>query len=167
MVCTAATYRPAPKAAGLTITELTQASAVQQAQEFLATQRRGFDVDDTTAATEGEGEQFLRMLGEGHAFVAWLKGRPVGAGMVMAPLDGVTEIAGLATLAPFRNRGIATALAALAVRRALDQGAEVVCLTAADERAGRVYERVGFARCATMLAYVDSPEETPDVASIS
>jgi len=167
MACKAATYRPAPGVTGLTIAELIQASAVPQAQEFLAPQRRGFDVRDTSAATEGDGEQFLRMLGEGQAFVAYLKGQPVAVGMYTAPLDGVTEIAGLATLVPFRKRGIATALTALAVQRALEQGVEAVCLTAADERAGRVYERVGFATCATMLAYVDSPEEMSAGASTS
>ena len=36
----------------------------------------------------------------------------------------------------------------------LDEGVDVICLTAADERAGRVYERVGFARYGSMLAYV-------------
>jgi predicted GNAT family acetyltransferase len=37
---------------------------------------------------------------------------------------------------------------------AFKQGAEVVCLTAADQRAGRLYERVGFRPYATMLAYI-------------
>ncbi len=77
--------------------------------------------------------------------------------MYTAPFDGVTEVAGLATLEPFRRRGIAMGLTALAVQRAMAQGAKVVCLTAADERAGQVYERVGFVGYATMLAYLDSP----------
>ena len=47
-------------------------------------------------------------------------------------------------------------LTALAVQRAMAQGAKVACLTAADERAGRVYERVGFVGYVTMLAYLDS-----------
>ena len=37
---------------------------------------------------------------------------------------------------------------------------------AADDQAGRVYQRVGFAKCATMLAYVDPPEEMSGVAII-
>ena len=153
MVCTAATYLPAPGVPGLTISELTGASAPGEVRTFLTCQRRGFDAHDTGVATEGDAEHFLRTIGEGRAFVAWLEGQPVGAGIYTAPFDGVTEVAGLATLEPFRRRGIATALTALAVRRALEQGVDIVCLTAADERAGRVYERVGFVRCATMLAY--------------
>ena len=80
--------------------------------------------------------------------------------MYTTPSDGVTEIAGLATLEPFWTRGIATRLTALAVHRAMAQGAEVVCLTAADERAGRVYERVGFVGCATMPACLDSHQRS-------
>jgi len=162
MVCTAETYRPAPKVLGLTITELTNASAASEVQDYLTTQRRGFDIRSTpppppaSRGGEGDAEQFLRTIGGGRAFVAWLKGQPVGVGMYTAPFDGVTEVAGLATLEPFRRRGIATGLTALAVQRAMAQGAKVVCLTAADERAGRVYERVGFVGYATMLAYLDS-----------
>ncbi len=155
MVCTAATYTPAPDVPGLILTEVTGASTPDEVRTFLTCQRRGFDPQDA-GATEAGVEHFLRTVGAGRAFVAWLDGQPVGAGVYTAPFDGVTEVAGLATLEPFRRRGIATALTALAVRRALEQGVEIACLTAADERAGRVYERIGFARCATMLAYAES-----------
>ncbi len=157
MVCTAETYRPAPKVLGLTITELTSASAASEVQDYLNIQHRGFDARSTRVATEGDAEQFHRMIEGGRAFVGWLKGQPVGVGMYTAPFDGVTEVAGLATLEPFRKRGIATGLTALAVQRAMAQGAKAVCLTAADERVGRVYERVGFVGYATILAYLDSP----------
>ncbi len=152
MVCTAETYLPAPDVPGLTISELTGASTPDEVQTFLTCQRRGFDLHDA-GPPEGDVEHFLGTIGAGRAFVAWLGEQPVGAGVYTAPFDGVTEVAGLATLEPFRRRGIATALTALAVRRALEQGVEIACLTAADERAGRVYERVGFVRHATMLAY--------------
>jgi predicted GNAT family acetyltransferase len=90
------------------------------------------------------------------AFLARLDGRPVGAGLYTTPFDGLTEVTGLATSKPFRRRGIATALTALAVQTAFEQGVEAVYLTAADERAGRVYERVGFRRFVTMLAYIEA-----------
>jgi GNAT superfamily N-acetyltransferase len=156
MVCTAETYRPAAPVLGLMITELTSASTVSEVRDYLTTQRRGFDAHSTKVATEADGEQFLRMIGGGRAFVGWLKGQPVGVGMFTSPFDRVTELVGLATLELYRRKGIATRLAAQAVQRALGQGAEVVCLTAADEQAGRVYERVGFVGYATMLAYIDS-----------
>jgi len=153
MTCTAGDFLPAPGVLDLEISELDRMSAADQMQAFLTAQRRGFDPENETPATKGEARRFLDKLGEGRAFVAWLEGEPAGVGMVTVPLDGIAEIAGLATLAPYRRRGIATALTARAVQSALKRGVEVVCLTAADARARRVYERVGFAPCATMLAY--------------
>ncbi|MCJ7737718.1 MAG: GNAT family N-acetyltransferase, partial [Anaerolineae bacterium] len=73
--------------------------------------------------------------------------------MYTEPCDGVVEIVGVATLRPFRRRGITTAVVSQAVRDAFAEGAEVACLTAADECAGRVYERLGFHTAASMLAY--------------
>jgi ribosomal protein S18 acetylase RimI-like enzyme len=157
MICTAETYRGAAEVSGLAIAELTSASTVGEVQDYLTTQRRGFDARGTEGATEGDAERFLRTIGGGRAFVGWLEGQPVGAGMFTSPFDGVTEIVGLATLESYRRRGIATGLTAQAVERALEQEVQVVCLTAADEQAGRVYERVGFARYATMLAYALEP----------
>ena len=156
MICTAETYRAAPEGSGLTITRLDGSSTVSRVREFLTMQRRGFDFQNQEAATEADSERFLRRIGDGKAFLAGLNGETVGAGMYTSPYDGLTEVAGLATLEPFRRKGIATQLAALAVEQALEQGAIVVFLTAADEHAVRVYERVGFVRFATMLAYIDS-----------
>jgi GNAT superfamily N-acetyltransferase len=155
MICTAETYQPAPEVVGLTIIRLTNLATASAVQEYLTIQARGFDARSTKVATKGEAEQFLRMMGGGEAFVARLGEEAVGVGMYTAPLDGVTEVVGLATLEPWRRRGIATALTGLAVQSALEDGVEVLCLTAADERAGRVYERVGFVGYATMLAYSD------------
>ena len=86
MVCTAETYSPAPDVPGLALTELTGASTPGEVQTFLTCQRRGFDAH-ADAATEDEAEHFLRTIGEGRAFVAWLDGQPVGAGVVTAPFD--------------------------------------------------------------------------------
>ncbi len=156
MICTPETHHPAPSTTtGLTLTTLSPDSPTTDAQDFLTTQRQGFDPDDLTQATEQEAERFLRELRGGAAFLARLDGQPVGAGMLTHPLDGITEAVGIATREPFRRQGVASALTVQAVRTAFDRGIEVVCLTAADERAGRMYERVGFRPYATMLAYVD------------
>lgn len=156
MICTSESWRSAPTVPGLEIAELSRASTAEEIQVFLTLQRRGFDPGSRNPSTEEEARRFLGTLGAGRAFVARLEGRPAGAGMYSSPLDRITEVVGLATLEPYRRRGIATALAAQAVSSALASGVEVVCLTAADARAGRVYERVGFVPCATMLAYVDA-----------
>ena len=84
--------------------------------------------------------------------------RAASAGGFGAPYDGISEIVGIATRAHFRRRGIASALTALATQTAFDRGVEIACLTAGDERAGRVYERIGYQPTATTLFYID-PEE--------
>ena len=78
--------------------------------------------------------------------------------MYTIPSDGITELAGIATLEEFRQRGVATALTSHAVATAFANGLEIVFLSAADARAGRVYERVGFQAFATMLAYIAPAE---------
>jgi predicted GNAT family acetyltransferase len=158
MICTADRVQSAAGGPGLAISELSRASAVDEVQAFLTTQRRSFDPQNTAPATQEEARRFLGTLGEGRAFVAWLEGKAAGVGMVTAPWDGIAEIAGLATLEPYRRRCIATALASRAVYSVLERGVEVVCLTAADARAGRIYRRVGFVPYATMLACVEDGE---------
>ncbi|MBN1995219.1 MAG: GNAT family N-acetyltransferase [Anaerolineae bacterium] len=156
MLCSAQTYRPAPEVAGLIITPLTDISPLSEFQDYVSVERQGFDPDQTAAITASEAQRFINDLHGGIAFLARLNGRPVSAGMFTTPHNGLTEIAGLATLKPFRRRGIATAVTALAVRTAFAQGVKYVYLSAADERAGRVYERVGFRPFATMLAYIEA-----------
>ena len=58
--------------------------------------------------------------------------------------DGVTELVGIATLTEYRRRGYGGALTTFAAQSAFANGASLVFLTAADEAAGRVYQRVGF-----------------------
>lgn len=61
----------------------------------------------------------------------------------------VAEVVGVATLPTARRRGLAAALTSALARRALDDGTDVVFLSAGDEDVARVYERVGFRRVAT------------------
>ena len=79
----------------------------------------------------------------------------MGAAITTEPLNGLTELCGLCTLEPFRRRGVATSLAAAAVREAFTRGLEAAFLTAADETSGRVTSRVGFLPYAVMLSYGD------------
>ena len=159
MICTPQTYHPPTPIAGLAITPLTANSPLADAQDFLTTQRQGFDPTDPTTATEQQAEQWLRELQNNAPFLARLDGQPVGVGMFTQPFDTITEIVGIATREPFRRQGVGTAITALAVQAAFAQGtafarkATIACLTAADERAGRIYQRVGFRPYATMLAY--------------
>ncbi|MBN1219667.1 MAG: GNAT family N-acetyltransferase [Anaerolineae bacterium] len=153
MICSAHTYQPTPEVAGLVMTPLTTISPLSEFQDYVTIERQGFDPDNTAVVTASDAQRFVDDLHGGVAFLARLNGQPVSTGMFTTPHDGLTEIVGLATLELFRRRGIATAVTALAVQTAFAQGVEYVYLSAADERAGRVYERVGFRPFAAMLAY--------------
>jgi ribosomal protein S18 acetylase RimI-like enzyme len=153
LVCTPDELRAAPPVPGLDVTTLTADSPVGQAVEFLDVQRLGFDPDATESVTPEAAEVFLQQLGEGRAFMARLAGKLVGVGLYTAPYDGLVELAGIAVLAEYRRRGIAAALTSRMLGDAFGRGVEIAVLIAEDERAGRVYERVGFSPYTTMLAY--------------
>jgi GNAT superfamily N-acetyltransferase len=156
MVCSAETYSPKGNVANFVIKEITENSNLSAAQRFLTIQGRGFGGEPSEVVTVERAQQFLRMLGKGRAYVGLLAGKPVAVGMVTGPYNGICELAGLATLSAYRRHGIATAVTSKAVKQAFEDGVENVFLTAADERAGRVYQKVGFENYTTVLAYVDS-----------
>jgi ribosomal protein S18 acetylase RimI-like enzyme len=77
--------------------------------------------------------------------VATVDGRIVAVGMHQ-PVDGVSEIVGVATLPAFRRRGLGAAVTAALAADAFGRGVELAVLSAGDEEVARVYERVGFRR---------------------
>lgn len=153
MICTPSTHCPVSPVPGLQVVMLDRHASITVAETLCVVQRRGFDPDSPSSPTPEEAAQFLRGLGDGRAFLAYLDGKPVGAGMFTAPIAGIAELCGIATLVSYRRRGIATALTAYAVQSAFDLGVHTLCLTAEDRPAGRVYERVGFVPYATALAF--------------
>ncbi len=157
MLCTPASFRPAPDVLGLEITALQPDSPEADMRDFLTTQRRGFDPQDVSEPSESdiarERENYHRH--GWRAFLGRVNGAPAGVSAYGQPIGGVSEIGGVATLVPFRRRGIAARLTAQAVQAAFSLGVDTACLTAEDEAAGRVYERIGFVPFSTMLAYID------------
>ena len=156
MVCRSETHSSTANIANLVIEEITENADISAAQQFLTIQHQGFGGEETEVACAESARQFLRMLGQGRAYIGRLAGDPVAVGMVTEPYNGICELAGLATLAEYRRQGIATAITSRAVAQAFEQGVEVVFLTAADERAGRVYKKVGFENFTTVLAFIDN-----------
>jgi ribosomal protein S18 acetylase RimI-like enzyme len=153
MVCSRNSFKPAGEVPGLTIATVTATSPQQQVQDFVTVQRQGFDPADGAEASVEEAERFRSTLQHGLAFLGRLDGLPVTAAMITEPQDALTEVVGIATREPFRRRGMASAVTAAALLAAFSQGVEIVCLTAADERAGRIYEHIGFRPVATTLSY--------------
>jgi ribosomal protein S18 acetylase RimI-like enzyme len=157
LVCTPNSLRPAPEVLGLAIRRLTPESPQADLAAFISVQGQSFGEEDRVEPTDAQVDDLRRRSGQGsHYFLGLLDGVPVAAGAHTAPLDGFTELVGIATLAEYRRRGIAGALTAAMAQAAFQSGVQVVFMAAADEQAGRVYERVGFQPFATALAYCDA-----------
>lgn len=86
-----------------------------------------------------------------HGVAALVDGEVVGGATWSDPIDGMTEVGGIAVLEPFRRRGIAGALTAEATRQGLRAGATLVLLSPGDDGAKRVYERAGFVTASRMI----------------
>lgn len=69
---------------------------------------------------------------------------PVGSAQLLDPIDGVSEIVGVAVSEPFRRRGIATSLLSLLLEQAAARGVSLAWLTPGDAGAERVYVGAGF-----------------------
>jgi ribosomal protein S18 acetylase RimI-like enzyme len=155
LVCTPETWRPVASLAGLEIRRLGPGSADEEFAASIEVGSRGFGEEDRPATPERIAD-LRRRAGRGSEyFVAWLGDQPVAAGAFTVPLDGFTELTGIATLPEYRRRGIAAALTAEMARTAFQEGVQTAFLTAADEDASRVYQRAGFRRVGTGLAYGD------------
>ncbi len=76
---------------------------------------------------------------------------PLGSARFVAPAAGVAEVVGVAVEASWRGRGIAAAIVTAIVGLACRGPVELLWLSAADEAAGRVYERSGFRRVGNAL----------------
>jgi ribosomal protein S18 acetylase RimI-like enzyme len=81
-------------------------------------------------------------------YAAYVDGAPVCVGSHQ-PVDGVSEVVGVATLPAFRRRGIAAAVVHRLLVDALERGITTVFISADDDNVARIYERVGFRRTAT------------------
>lgn len=68
----------------------------------------------------------------------------IGAGVATAPIDGVSEIAGIGVRPPSRRRGSAGAITALLARKSFENGVALAWLTPGSSEAERIYARAGF-----------------------
>jgi len=153
MTLEAGDLREPPAVPGLTIEVLTPRSPLESARNFVSVQRRAFGMPGAGPVSEADASWMVTSLGDGRAFLAFLDGEPVGTGMFTHPLDGLTEIAGVSTLEPFRRRGIGAAVTHAAAALAFSRGVSGVLLSAGDERAGRVYGGVGFRPAGSVLVF--------------
>jgi ribosomal protein S18 acetylase RimI-like enzyme len=126
-----------------------------------AVQAVGFGAAGTAAGPEGVRERdaaiddgdstFLRermRRGLTVTVVAEGENGPVAAG-AHQPVDGVSEIVGVATLPAVRRQGLGGAVTGALVEDALERGVETVFISAGSDAIARVYARLGFKRVGT------------------
>lgn len=80
----------------------------------------------------------------GIVILALYRGEPAGGGSCSPPVDGMTELGGVAVAARFRGRGIGAALSAHATAMAHARGYRLVWLEPADESVQRMYAGIGY-----------------------
>lgn len=76
---------------------------------------------------------------------------PAGAGLCVAPYEGVTELTSIGVREAFRRRGIAAAMTGWLAQTALDKGMTLVFLMAAGDDEARIYRRAGFVDAGEVL----------------
>lgn len=153
MVCTPETYRPAPNIPGLEIVDLTTDSPESDLRGFVIAQHEGFNEGSTSDPTPDDLERLRVLMRDWALTLARVNGEPAAAASFGRIIDGISEVAGIATRPAYRRKGIATLLARRCAKIIFTQGGQIATLTAADASAGRVYEKVGFQPFSTMLAY--------------
>jgi len=110
-------------------------------------------LDDTVVTTERR-----RMLtGRLSGAVAESPTEGVLASGFAQIVGDVAEIAGVATLPSARRRGYASQLTASLAREALENGANLVFLSAGDDDTARLYSKVGFRRIGTACIAEPAP----------
>src|SRR5512140_175664 len=144
MVCPRGSERAVPAVARLEIAALDAGSPLGEFASFLDVQRLAFGLPSPEPANPEEARSLRDSLGGGFALAGRIGGRLVATAMIQPGADGLAELVGVATLEEFRRRGIGGALSFEAVRRAFGLDISLVFLSAADARAGRVYEAAGF-----------------------
>lgn len=156
LVCTPETRVNVPLPVGLICSRLTPDSAERDLADYISTQSRGFGNEERGVAPARTEDLRRRLkLGNG-AFLVRSGDEAVAAGAYTAPLDGFAELVGITTLPEHRRQGIAGALTAVLADAAFASGVHTAFLTAEDEDASRVYQRAGFRRVGTGLAYGDA-----------
>jgi ribosomal protein S18 acetylase RimI-like enzyme len=87
-------------------------------------------------------------------------GRAAGAGTFSPPIDGVTELTGVAVAPAFRRRGIAAALTDALATEAAAAGVSTIFLIPANDDVERIYARIGF-RTVSEILHISVPPNEP------
>ena len=156
MLCPREAMREVAWPAGLEISRVGAEASDEELLEMMDVSRRAFG--EALASQEDlarKREDLAR--GRYRSAVARVDGVAAGVGTMSVGND---ELVGIATLPEFRGRGIGAAVSRYLVAEHFDRGAELVWLSAADESARRIYERIGFVGVGDQVNLMDPDEES-------
>lgn len=134
----------------ITTKEITNQSPLSEIKDILVIQRECFGHSVSLA------EESLIAYRESltiSPFLALLDGKPVAVVFLGPPHDGISEVIGLATIPPFRRRGIATSLLTVVFRRAFDDGVDWLFASAGSDYSFRALTKIDSFPCATLVGY--------------
>jgi GNAT superfamily N-acetyltransferase len=154
LCCTGPDLREQAVPEGAELITVRAGSPAADIAESLTINEQGFD-PSAAAATAAQAEAFRSNLAGGAAVTVRLDGAGTSGGMYTPVRDGVTELVGIATLAPYRRRGLAGLVVATLAGLAFSSGADLLFLTTGDDHARGAYRRAGFAD-------VDGPQPAAD-----
>jgi ribosomal protein S18 acetylase RimI-like enzyme len=154
MVCTPDRALAPPHPVDAVVQRLEPSAPVEQLAEFLRTQAIGFGAAEPVRPSKQEIGELRVALHTTTAVWARVGQAAAAVAVVTAPAGGVAELAGVATLPDYRRRGLGRAVSAAAVQAAFAGGVKLVCLTAADAAAERIYAAIGFRVIGAGLVYI-------------
>jgi len=111
--------------------------------DLYAILHRAFEEPGVPEPGAGSGARRIYENG-GIVILAMFRGEPAAGGSCSAPVDGLTELAGVAVATRFRRRGIGAALSAHLTSRAHRRGYRLVWLEPADDSVERIYASIGY-----------------------
>jgi ribosomal protein S18 acetylase RimI-like enzyme len=111
---------------------------------MMTIQARGFGAGADRTPSEDEIASLRASMKHGRRnALATLSDQPAGAGVTLE-IDGIAELAGVATLLEFRRHGVAASVSSGLCEAHFQAGGSVVWLSAGDDAAQACYEKIGF-----------------------
>lgn len=123
--------------------ELFEPRTDEELDEVAAVQHRAYREPGEPEPGSGRAQRRVYENG-GIVLLGRIDGEPVASGCCSAPVDGLTELSGIAVAESFRRRGVGAALSARLTELAHARGLRLPWLEPADAGVERVYARIGY-----------------------
>jgi ribosomal protein S18 acetylase RimI-like enzyme len=152
MVCTPTDFQPLPSAG----VEVETVDADGDLAGAFAVAAEAFGMEDEPVEEHAARDAAAIRNGRMRRAVARVDGVLAGVASLVGDAS-VGELCGVGTRPRYRRRGVASAVSTALMRQHLDRPEALVWLSAGDDAARRVYERLGFYEVAKEVTYAKGP----------